>query len=60
LALIAAESANGQDTEAHADLQRFLATPRIWRAMTETKKFDYFAANTKLLDGLRRAGMPEN
>jgi TolB-like protein len=28
LALIAAESANGQDAEARADLQKFLATPR--------------------------------
>ena len=59
MALIAAESANGQDAEARADLQKFLATPRTWRTMAEIQKFDYLAANPKLLDGLRRAGMPE-
>ena len=58
LALIAAESANGQDAEARADLQKFLSTPRTWRTMAEIQKFPYFAANPKLLDGLRRAGMP--
>ena len=57
LVLIAAESANGQDAEARADLQKFLATPRTWRTMAEIQKFDYLAA-PKLLDGLRRAGMP--
>ena len=59
LVLIAAESANGQDAEARADLQKFLATPRTWRTMAEIQKFPYFAANPKLLEGLRRAGMPE-
>ena len=58
LVLIAAESANGQDAEARADLQKFLATPRSWSTMAEIQKFDYLAA-PKLLDGLRRAGMPE-
>ncbi len=58
LVLIAAESANGQDAEARADLQKFLATPRSWRTMAEIEKIDYLAA-PKLLDGLRRAGMPE-
>ena len=58
LVLIAAESANGQDAEARADLQKFLATPRTWRTMAEIQKFPYFAANPKLLEGLRRAGMP--
>jgi tetratricopeptide (TPR) repeat protein len=58
LVLIAAESANGQDMEARADLQKFLATPRTWRTMAEIQKFDYLAA-PKLFDGLRRAGMPE-
>ena len=58
LVLIAAESANGQDAEARADLQKFLATPRSGRTMAEIQKFDYLAA-PKLLDGLRRAGMPE-
>ena len=58
MALVAAESANGQDVEARADLQKFLATPRTWRTMAEIQKFDYLRA-PKLLDGLRRAGMPE-
>jgi adenylate cyclase len=58
LVLIAAESANGQDADARADLQKFLATPRTWRTIAEIHKIDYFAA-PKLLDGLRRAGMPE-
>jgi hypothetical protein len=59
LALIATESANGQDTEAHADLQTFLATARTWRTMAAIQKRLSFAANPKLLDGLRRAGVPE-
>ena len=59
LALIAAESANGQDAEAHADLQTFLAAARTWRTMAAIQKQPSFAANPKLLDGLRRAGMPE-
>ena len=58
LALIAAESENGQDTEARADLQRFLAMPRTYRTLAEVQKNRQFAANSKLLDGLRRAGMP--
>ena len=58
LVLIAAESADGQDAEARADLQKFLATPRSWSTMAEIQKFDFLAA-PKLLDGLRRAGMPE-
>ena len=59
LALIAAESANGQDAEAHADLQTFLATARTWRTMAAIQKRPFFAANPKLLDALRRAGVPE-
>jgi DNA-binding winged helix-turn-helix (wHTH) protein/TolB-like protein/Flp pilus assembly protein TadD len=59
LALIAAESANGQDAKAHADLQTFLATARTWRTMAAIQKRPSFAANPKLLDGLRRAGVPE-
>jgi hypothetical protein len=54
LALIAAESATGQDAEAQADLRKFLATPRTWRTMAEIQKSDYIAANPKLLEGLRR------
>jgi TolB-like protein/tetratricopeptide (TPR) repeat protein len=58
LALIAAESENGQDAEARADLQKFLATPRTYRTLAEVQQFPQFAANRKLLDGLQRAGMP--
>jgi hypothetical protein len=58
LVLIAAESASGRDAEARANLQEFLATPRTWHTMAEMQKVPYVAANTKLLEGLRRAGMP--
>ena len=51
---------NGQDAEAHAtDLQMFLATARTWRTMAAIQKRPFLAANPKLLEGLRRAGMPE-
>jgi DNA-binding winged helix-turn-helix (wHTH) protein/TolB-like protein len=60
LALIAAESESGQDADARADLQKFLATPRTWGTMTSIEKAPFFAANPKLLEGLRRAGMPHN
>jgi hypothetical protein len=58
LILIAAESANGQDVEAHSDLQKFLATPRGWHSMAEIQKVGTLAVLPKLLDGLRHAGMP--
>jgi adenylate cyclase len=58
LALIAAESLSGQDAQARADLEKFLAAPRTWRTMAEVRRFPLFAANTQLLEGLRRAGMP--
>jgi adenylate cyclase len=58
LVLIAAESGSGQDAEARADLQKFLATPRTYRSIAETQKNPQFAATAQLLDGLRRAGMP--
>jgi len=58
LALIAAESGNGQEAQARADLEKFLASPRTWRNMTEIQKYPVFAANPQLLDGLRLAGMP--
>jgi class 3 adenylate cyclase/TolB-like protein len=57
LTLVAAESANGQDAEARADLQRFLATPRNLHSIAEIQKND-LAANPKLLDTLRHVGMP--
>ena len=59
LALIAAESANGQEAEARADLTRFLIIHRTWGTMAEVEKEPAFAANPKLLDGLRGAGMPQ-
>ena len=59
LALIAAESESGQEAQARADLQKFLSTPRVWHTTAEIQKVPYLAANPKLLDGLRRAGMPE-
>ena len=58
LALIAAESLRGQEAQARADLEKFLAVPRTWRTMAEVGRFPLFAANTQLLEGLRRAGMP--
>jgi len=59
LALIAAESLSGKNEAAGTDLQRFLATPRSFHNMAEIEKRQSFAANPKLLDGLRKAGMPE-
>jgi len=45
---IAAESANGQDAEAHANLQKFLAAARTLGTMAKIQKVPYFAANSKL------------
>jgi hypothetical protein len=59
LVLIAAESEDGKTAEAHTDLRRFLATPRTYRSIEEFRKNPQFAAAPKLLEGLRRAGMPE-
>jgi tetratricopeptide (TPR) repeat protein len=59
LALIAATSAGGNDDVARADLQKFLTAPRSWHSMSEVKKWAAFAANANLLEGLRRARMPE-
>jgi tetratricopeptide (TPR) repeat protein len=58
LALIAAETSSGEDAAARADLQKFLATSRSWGSMAAIEKWPTFAVNPKLLDGLRRAGMP--
>ena len=58
LAMIGAESSSGQEEAARADLQKFLVTRRRWDSMTEVEKWPAFAANPKLLYGLRRAGMP--
>jgi tetratricopeptide (TPR) repeat protein len=66
LTLIAAESEDGQDAQARADLQKFLATPRTFRTIADiqgTKSappvYPHLATLKQLLDGLRRAGMPE-
>jgi DNA-binding winged helix-turn-helix (wHTH) protein/TolB-like protein len=58
LALIAASSNSGKDDEAHADLQKFLATPRSWHSMSQVQQWPAFAANQNLLTGLHNAGMP--
>jgi tetratricopeptide (TPR) repeat protein len=58
LALIAAESLSGQDSQAQADLEKYLAMPRTWRNIGAVRSYPFFAANQRLLDGLRRAGMP--
>jgi len=58
LALIAAEGDSGQEAEGHADLQKFLATPRFWHNMSQVQKWPAFAANQNLLTGLHKAGMP--
>jgi TolB-like protein/tetratricopeptide (TPR) repeat protein len=60
LTLIAAESEDGQDAQARADLQRFLATPRTFRSLADIQRADvgYLVTVQQLLDGLRRAGMP--
>ena len=59
LALIAAESQNGQDEEARAELRSFLAGGRTLRDISTIGKVPFLAANAKLIEGLRRAGMPE-
>ena len=61
LTLIAAESEDGQDARARADLQKFLAAPRTFRTITDIQRSGimHLATLRQLLDGLRRAGMPE-
>jgi tetratricopeptide (TPR) repeat protein len=61
LTLIAAESEDGQDARARADLQKFLATPRTLRTIGDIQRSSlaHFATVRQLVDGLRRAGMPE-
>jgi TolB-like protein len=60
LTLIAAESQDGQEAQARADLQKFLATPRTLRTIADIQRSGimHFATIRQLLDGLRRAGMP--
>jgi class 3 adenylate cyclase/TolB-like protein/tetratricopeptide (TPR) repeat protein len=61
LTLIAAESEDGQNARARADLEKFLATPRTLRTTADIQRSNvtHFATIKQLLDGLRRAGMPE-
>jgi hypothetical protein len=59
LVLIAVESENGQTAEARADLQKFLSTLRTCRSIAEVQKSPQLGGNSKLLAGLRLAGMPE-
>ena len=62
LTLIAAESDDGQGAQAKADLEKFLSTPRTLQTIADIKKahgFAYIAMIKQLIDGLRRAGMPE-
>ena len=59
LALIAAESQNGQDEDASADLKTFLASARTWRSMAAFTETPCWAASPNLLEGLRLAGMPQ-
>ena len=58
---IAAESEDGQDAQARADLQKFLATPRTFRTIADIQRSGllHLATISQLLDGLPRAGMPE-
>jgi tetratricopeptide (TPR) repeat protein len=58
LALIAAASDSGQDDEARADLERFLATPGSVQSMSQILRWPAVLANQNLLNGLRNAGMP--
>jgi adenylate cyclase len=58
LVLIAGKSENRQPAEARAYLQKFLATPRTYRSIAEVQKMPQLAGISKLLEGLRRAGMP--
>ena len=58
LALISAESENGQDAEAQADLQTFLSTSRTLHTMPAIRRLPFLAGNPQLLEGPRRAGMP--
>ena len=61
LTLIAAESEDGQDAQARADLQKFLATPRTLRTVADIQQSNlaHFATIRQLLDGLCHTGMPE-
>lgn len=59
LALIAATNGNGQEDAAREALRQFLTVPRIYHSMAVVQARSAYARNPILLDGLRRAGMPE-
>jgi tetratricopeptide (TPR) repeat protein len=59
LTQIAADYLRGNSTDARAQLQNFLSTPSTLTNLSTVKKQPTLAANANLLDGLRRAGMPE-
>ncbi len=58
LTLIAAENVNGQDEQARADLQKYLALKPTRPTLAEVRKFSFLAGVPNLLEGLQRAGMP--
>jgi len=57
--LIAAEYLNGNEEQAKADLQHFLATPRTLSTLKAVQSAPSLANIPKLVDALRQAGMPE-
>jgi adenylate cyclase len=59
LALIAAEYLIGDDQQAKADLQHFLATPRTLSNLAAVQATPTLAHTPGLIDALRHAGMPE-
>jgi hypothetical protein len=60
LTLIAAESAGGQGEKAQADLRQYLAKEGAWRILAAVRGTSPFYADIpNLLEGLRKAGMPE-
>jgi class 3 adenylate cyclase/TolB-like protein len=59
LTQIAADYLRGNSADAKAQLQNFLSTPSTLTSLSAVKKEPSLAANANLLDGLRRAGMPE-
>jgi len=57
--LIAAEYLSGDEQQARADLQHFLATPRTMSNLAAVQADPTLAHTPKLVDALHHAGMPE-
>jgi len=57
--LIAAEYLSGDEQQAKADLQHFLATPRTMSNLAAVQADPTLAHTPKLVDALHHAGMPE-